>query len=124
MHPATTRSECFCLVRAITLDYAQPAPRAAGPARPQVAQDQIREATARALRDRDRFSPYRLSPPYVIGIEWNSTTIAATCALIPGVRLTSPRFVEYTTQDYPEAMRVLVAMLLLGLQVGQKAIYG
>jgi len=91
---------------------------------PQVAQDQIREATARALRDRDRFSPYRLSPPYVIGIEWNSTTIAATCALIPGVRLTSPRFVEYTTQDYPEAMRVLVAMLLLGLQVGQKAIYG
>jgi hypothetical protein len=38
--------------------------------------------------------------------------------------MTSPRFVEYTTQDYPEAMRVLVAMLLLGLQVGQKGIYG
>lgn len=91
---------------------------------PQVAQEHIREATARALRDRNRFTPYRLSPPYVIGIEWNSTTIAATCDLIPGVRMTSPRFVEYTTQDYPEAMRVLVAMLLLGLQVGQKGIYG
>jgi D-amino peptidase len=91
---------------------------------PKVAQEQIREATARALRDRDRFQPYRLSPPYTIGIEWNSTTIAATCDLIPGVRMTSPRFVEYTTEDYPEAMRVLVAMLLLGLQVGQKGIYG
>jgi D-amino peptidase len=91
---------------------------------PQVAQQRIREATARALRDRDRFRPYRLEPPYAIGIEWNSTTIAATCALIPGVRPTTPRSVEYTTQDYPEAMRVLVAMLLLGLQVGQKAIYG
>jgi hypothetical protein len=32
--------------------------------------------------------------------------------------------VEFTTQDYPELMRVLVAMLLLGMQVGQKAIYG
>ncbi len=72
----------------------------------------------------DRFRPYRIDPPYTIGIEWNSTTIAATCALIPGVAMTAPRSVEYTTPDYPEAMRVLVAMLLLGLQVGQKAIYG
>lgn len=91
---------------------------------PQVAQSQIREATARAVRDKGRFSPYRLSPPYTLGIEWNSTTIAATCALIPGVQMNGPRSNEFVTDDYPELMRVLVAMLLLGLQVGQKAIYG
>jgi D-amino peptidase len=91
---------------------------------PEVAQAHIREATARAVTEHDRFTPYRLSPPYSLGIEWNSTTIAATCALIPGVQLTAPRSVEFVTQDYPELMRVLVAMLLLGLQVGQKAIYG
>jgi D-amino peptidase len=91
---------------------------------PQVAQSQIREATARAVRDKGRFSPYRLSPPYTLGIEWNATTIAATCALIPGVQMNGPRSNEYVTDDYPELMRVLVAMLLLGLQVGQKAIYG
>jgi D-amino peptidase len=91
---------------------------------PEVAQAHIREATARAVASRDRFIPYRLSPPYRLGIEWNSTTIAATCGLIPGVQLTAPRSVEFVTQDYPELMRVLVAMLLLGLQVGQKAIYG
>jgi D-amino peptidase len=90
---------------------------------PQVAQAQIREAVARAVRDRGRFTPYRFSPPYTLGLEWNSTTIAATCALIPGVQLSGPRSVEYVTDDYPELMRVLVAMLLLGLQVGQKAIY-
>ncbi len=28
-----------------------------------------------------------------------------------------------TIKDYPELMRVLVVMLLLGMQVGQKAIY-
>jgi D-amino peptidase len=91
---------------------------------PQVAQARIREATAEAVREPGRFTPYRLSAPYTLGIEWNSTTIAATCALIPGVRLNGSRGVEFTTQDYPELMRVLVAMLLLGLQVGQKAIYG
>jgi len=91
---------------------------------PQVAQARIREATAQAVRESGRFTPYRLSAPYTLGIEWNSTTIAATCALIPGVRLNGSRGVEFTTQDYPELMRVLVAMLLLGLQVGQKAIYG
>jgi len=91
---------------------------------PEVAQQQIRAAAADAVRDHGRYAPYKLDPPYTVGVEWNSTTIAATCALIPGVRLTGSRSVEYETQDYPELMRVLVAMLLLGLQVGQKAIYG
>jgi D-amino peptidase len=91
---------------------------------PDVAQARIREATARAVADRSQATPYRLDSPYRLGIEWNSTTIAATCAMIPGVELTAPRSVEYTTGDYPELMRVLVVMLLLGMQVGQKAIYG
>lgn len=91
---------------------------------PEVAQARIREATARAVAERSRAVPYRVSPPYRLGIEWNSTTIAATCALIPRVELTAPRSVEFVTEDYPELMRVLVAMLLLGMQVGQKAIYG
>jgi D-amino peptidase len=91
---------------------------------PEVAQARIRETTTRAVAEHGQFTPYRLSPPYRLGIEWNSTTIAATCALIPGVQLTAPRSVEFVTQDYPELMRVLLAMLLLGMQVGQKAIYG
>jgi D-amino peptidase len=91
---------------------------------PQVAQARIREATARAVADRSRATPYRLSSPYQLGVEWNSTTIAATCAMIPGVELAGSRSVEFVTEDYPELMRVLVVMLLLAMQVGQKAIYG
>ncbi len=91
---------------------------------PEVAQARIRETTARALAARSRATPYVLSSPYRLGIEWNSTTIAATCAMIPGVELTGSRSVEFVTDDYPELMRVLVVMLLLGMQVGQKAIYG
>ena len=91
---------------------------------PEVAQARIREATARAVAARSSVTPYVLSSPYRLGIEWNSTTIAATCAMIPGVGLTGSRSVEFVTDDYPELMRVLVVMLLLGMQVGQKAIYG
>jgi D-amino peptidase len=91
---------------------------------PEVAQARIREATARALASRRGVTPYVLSSPYRLGVEWNSTTIAATCAMIPGVVLTGSRSVEFVTEDYPELMRVLVVMLLLGMQVGQKAIYG
>jgi D-amino peptidase len=91
---------------------------------PEVAQARIREATARALASRSGVAPYVLGSPYRLGIEWNSTTIAATCAMIPGVVLTGSRSVEFVTEDYPELMRVLVVMLLLGMQVGQKAIYG
>jgi D-amino peptidase len=91
---------------------------------PQVAQAHIREATARAVAERSRAAPYRLSSPYRLGVEWNSTTIAATCAMVPGVELTGSRSVEFVTTDYPELMRVLVVMLLLAMQVGQKAIYG
>jgi D-amino peptidase len=91
---------------------------------PEVAQARIREATARALAGRGGVQPYVLSAPYTLGIEFNSTTIAATCAMMPGVELTGTRSVEFVTDDYPELMQVLVVMLLLGMQVGQKAIYG
>jgi D-amino peptidase len=91
---------------------------------PEVAQARIREATARAVAARSSVTPYVLSSPYRLGIEWNSTTIAATCAMIPGVGLTGSRSVEFVTDDNPELKRVLVVMLLLGMQVGQKAIYG
>jgi D-amino peptidase len=91
---------------------------------PEVAQARIREVTASAVAAGRGITPYVLSSPYRLGIEWNSTTIAATCAMIPGVALTGSRSVEFVTGDYPELMRVLVVMLLLGMQVGQKAIYG
>jgi D-amino peptidase len=65
-----------------------------------------------------------VKPPITIGIEWNSTTSAQTCHLIPGVKLTNSRTTEYTTNDWSDAMKVLVAEILLALQVSVgKGIY-
>src|SRR5439155_1201459 len=57
---------------------------------PEVAAAEIREATARALKGKGA-KPYVVKPPITIGIEWNSTTIAQTCGLIPGIKMTSSR---------------------------------
>ena len=63
-------------------------------------------------------------PPITIGIEWNSTAIAETYRLIPGLKRTSSRSTEYKTDDWPDAMKVLVVELLVALRVsGGKGIY-
>jgi D-amino peptidase len=90
---------------------------------PEVAAAEIRESTARALKNK-AFKPYVLKPPITIGIEWNSTTIAETCALIPGVKRMSSRSTEYKSDVWPDAMKVLLVELLLALEVsGGKGIY-
>src|SRR6184192_4664479 len=90
---------------------------------PEVAQAEIREATANALKAKTA-KPYLLRPPIKIGVEWNSTTIAETCGLIPGVKMTSSRSTEYATNDWPDGMKVLLVELLLALEVsGGKGIY-
>ena len=67
---------------------------------------------------------YVVKPPITIGIEWNSTTTAETCGLVPGVKRTSSRSTEYKSDDWPDAMKVLLVELLLALEVsGGKGIY-
>ena len=90
---------------------------------PEVAQAEIREATAHALKAKAA-KPYVLKPPIKIGVEWNSTTIAETCALVPGIKRMSSRSTEYTANDWPDGMKVLLVELLLALEVsGGKGIY-
>jgi D-amino peptidase len=91
---------------------------------PQVTGQAIREGVANALTGLGPGEPHRIVGPYTFGFEWNTTTIASTCELIPGVRKTSPRQSEFTTDSLPEAMKIIVAQLLLALQVGQQKIYG
>ena len=90
---------------------------------PEVTQKGIRDGVAGALRNISARKPYPMEPPYTFGLEWNSTTIASTCAYFPTINKTNPRTTEYTTSDLPEAMGVVFGQCILALQVGQKGIY-
>lgn len=90
---------------------------------PEVAQRGIREGVARAVGARAGREPYRMEFPLTFGFEYSTTTIAESAAWIPGVRKTKPFETEFTSEDLPEAMRIIFAQLLIALQVGQKGIY-
>lgn len=87
---------------------------------PEVAQEMIREATARALKNLDKRKPYVLKPPITVAFDWGMTSTAANVAMIPGVQRTGPRTTEYTANSMTEAWRMMWTWCLLALQVGQK----
>ncbi|MEO3857297.1 M55 family metallopeptidase [Acrocarpospora sp. B8E8] len=92
---------------------------------PSVAQERIREAAGRALNRLSDFSPYVVQPPYRLGVEWNSTAIAAGCALVPGTRLVGPRHTEFETGDYHEIMALFGLFAMIAGQVAcGSGIYG
>jgi D-amino peptidase len=85
---------------------------------PARAQSLIRAAAARAMRDLDRFRPHVVPAPYTLGIDWASTAMAESCAMIPGVKRAGPRSVEFTSDGYAEIMSVLGILATIGGSVG------
>ncbi|WP_343949469.1 M55 family metallopeptidase [Nonomuraea longicatena] len=84
---------------------------------PSVAQERIREAAARAVGRVGDYEPYRVAAPYTLGVEWNSTAIAAAVALIPGVKSVDSRHTEFTTDDYTQIMALFGLFAAIAGQV-------
>lgn len=59
------------------------------------------------------YEPYRITAPATLRVSWNSTSIAALCESVPGVRRVGARDSEYTSSDYPEIYRLLRVLLAL-----------
>jgi D-amino peptidase len=92
---------------------------------PEVTEKGIRDGVARALGRLETFSPYRLDGSARFGIDWNSTTIASLCALIPTVEKTAPRITEFDSADMVEAMGVIFVELLVGIEIATSSrVYG
>ncbi|MEV4061717.1 M55 family metallopeptidase [Nonomuraea dietziae] len=84
---------------------------------PSVAQARIREGAARALGRLSGFTPYETDRPYTLGVEWNSTAIAAACGLVPGVKQTGAREIEFATDDFTQIMALMGLFATIGGQV-------
>ncbi|RCG32280.1 aminopeptidase [Sphaerisporangium album] len=92
---------------------------------PSVAQALIREGAARALNRLGDFRPYVVPLPVTLGVEWNSTAIAAACSLVPGTRQAGPRHTEFTTEDFRDIMGLLGLYASIAGQVAcGSGIYG
>jgi D-amino peptidase len=77
---------------------------------PEVAQRKIYEASVRAVRQLQAgqtAEPLRLSPPITLAIEFIYSEMADRAALLPGVRRTEGKRIEFVADDMPTAYRAL-----------------
>jgi D-amino peptidase len=85
---------------------------------PEIARERIRDGARRAMASlaagETRVAPYRVEAPTTLRVAWNSTSIAAVCANVPGMKRVAPREVEYTATDYPELYLLLRVLLMIG----------
>ena len=85
---------------------------------PEIAQERIRDGARRAIASvaagEATYAPYRVEAPTTLRVAWNSTSIAALCANLPGMKRVAPREVEYTSVDYPELYLLLRVLLTVG----------
>lgn len=77
------------------------------------AQGLIADGVRRALGRLADFAPYRVEPPVTMRLDLISTSMAALCSWVPGVRRVGSRAVEYRSDDYFEVYRMLEVLLLL-----------
>lgn len=86
------------------------AARSLHPAR---ARRMIREAAAKAVRERARFRPFRLDPPYALELDTITTAMADAAELMPGALRSGDRTLCYETGDVHTLFRALMALLRL-----------
>jgi D-amino peptidase len=84
---------------------------------PSRAQAMLGEAARRALERLPDARPYRVGTPATLRVDWSSTSIAALCENVPGVRRVSAREVEYRSDDYGELYRMFIVLGLLATVV-------
>lgn len=92
---------------------------------PVAAQARIQEGAVRALGRLGELRPWTVEGPVVFGVEWNSTSLASMCALMPQVRQVGPRHTEYVADTMTDVVQVLGVMSLLAAQLASDAgVYG
>jgi len=92
---------------------------------PSRAQELIRCGALYALENPADRAVHRVPAPYTLGIEWNSTAIARSCSIIPGVRLAGDRYTELTSDDFADIVGMLGIMSNIAGSIGcTSGVYG
>lgn len=80
---------------------------------PQMACERIREGAARVVRERDRFAPFRIDPPYELQLDVLTAAMADAAALMPGCDRIGGRTLRFRTTDVLDLFRGMLALVRL-----------
>jgi D-amino peptidase len=81
---------------------------------PAMVQAALREAGAKAVRQKEKAQLYKLAPPIVLEIDTLNASQAGAIEGLPGFQRLSARTIAYTGGDMPSVYRALVAIIHLG----------
>lgn len=95
-------------VRTVTVKHAL-GRQVASSLHPKRARAAIHEAAAEVVATAEAFEPFRIEPPYTIEVDGRHSLAAELMALAPGSIRTGGRTVRFTSDDYTEAFRCLLA---------------
>ncbi len=71
---------------------------------PEVARERIRLGVEKAVRERSRFKPYKLAPPYTLVLKLKNEESVYNGQFYPGARRTGDWEITYTSDDFLEVM--------------------
>ena len=77
------------------------------------ARARLRAAAKEALLKKDGIAPFRLAPPFMFDVEWQTSAQAEMPLLLPGVKRTAPRSISFSATDYIEGFKLLRATIAL-----------
>jgi D-amino peptidase len=80
---------------------------------PKAAQALIEKKAKMALENRKNAKPLKLQPPYRFELTYMNSSMAEGAELIPQVKRTGPRTVEYEVDDYIVGYKLFRALIVL-----------
>jgi D-amino peptidase len=83
----------------------------------------IKNAAKRAVERRREMKPLKYPSPVTFKVRFASTTEASTACLLPMVKLDDPRTISFTQNDYLDATRMYLGILILA-STAQNDIFG
>jgi D-amino peptidase len=80
---------------------------------PEQACEQIRGAAAKAVRERGRFSPFTIDPPYLLEIDTQTSAMADAAAIMPHAERTGVRTVAFRADSIELVFRAMLSLVTL-----------
>jgi len=77
------------------------------------ARKRLREGAKEALLKRGKIAPLRLKPPYAFELEFHNSSQAEMPVLVPGIKVTGPRSVAFTADDFIVGFKLMRALIAL-----------
>lgn len=86
----------------------------------EVVSSRLRDEAEKTVKEIEKFSLHKVKGPYTLDVVFTIPAMTELISYIPGVKVTSPRSVSYTCDDYLELTKVRILIVNLSRMIGDQ----